>query len=60
MNSREQAIGWALIVPCFALGVYPNFVFDYTDKPMEKLVRSLDNGYQNTPKPNSGVQTTQQ
>ncbi len=59
MNSREQAIGWALIVPCFALGVYPNFVFDYTNKPMAKLVQSLDSGYQNTPKPNTGVQTTQ-
>jgi NADH-quinone oxidoreductase subunit M len=59
MNSREQAIGWALIVPCFALGVYPNFVFDYTDKPMTKLVQTLDSGYQSTPKPSSGVQTTQ-
>lgn len=59
MNSREQAIGWALIVPCFALGVYPNFVFDYTDKPMAKLVRSLNEGYKNTPKPHSEVQTTQ-
>ena len=59
MTSREQAIGWALIVPCFALGVYPNFVFDYTDKPMAKLVRSLNEGYQNTPKPHSEVQTTQ-
>jgi NADH-quinone oxidoreductase subunit M len=59
MNSREKAIGWALIVPCFALGVYPNFVFNYTDKPMDKLVRTLDNGYQNTPKPNSGAVMTQ-
>ncbi len=59
MNSREKAIGWALIVPCFLLGVYPNFVFNYTDKPMDKLVRTLDNGYQNTPKPNSGAVMTQ-
>ncbi|TXT38564.1 MAG: NADH-quinone oxidoreductase subunit M [Planctomycetota bacterium] len=59
MNSREKAIGWALIVPCFLLGVYPNFVFNYTDKPMNKLVRTLDSGYQNTPKPNSGAVMTQ-
>ena len=61
MNSREQAIAWALVVPCFLLGIFPNtFVFKYTDKPMERLVRTLDSGYQlTTPKPNSGVQTTQ-
>ena len=59
MNAREKAIGWALIVPCFALGVYPNFVFDYTDKPMVKLRNSLENGYINTPKINSEMKTTQ-
>ncbi len=59
MNSREKAIGWALIVPAIALGVYPMFVFDYTDKPMAKLVQSLDQGYQNTVKANGGVQTSQ-
>ena len=59
MNSREKAIGWALIIPCFALGVYPNFVFDYTDKPMKKLVQTLDNGYQETLKHNGGAVMTQ-
>ncbi len=58
MTSREQAIGWLLIVPCFVLGVYPNFVFNYTNDSLTKLVDTLDSGYQNTPKPNS-VQTTQ-
>lgn len=60
MNSREQAIGWALVVPCFLLGIFPNtFVFKYTDKSMTRLIRTLDNGYQNTSKPISEVQTTQ-
>lgn len=58
MTSREQAIGWLLIVPCFLLGVYPNFVFNYTNESLTKLVDTLDSGYQNTPKPNT-VQTTQ-
>lgn len=59
MNGREQAIGWALIVPAIALGIYPNFVFNYTNESMEKIVESLDTGYKNTLKNNGGVQTTQ-
>jgi NADH-quinone oxidoreductase subunit M len=59
MNSREKAIGWALIVPCLALGVYPNFVFNYTNDSMERLVQTLDTGFQKTPKATEGVQTTQ-
>jgi NADH-quinone oxidoreductase subunit M len=59
MNSREKAIGWALIVPCLALGVYPNFVFNYTNDSMERLVQTLDTGFQNTPKATEGVQTSQ-
>jgi NADH-quinone oxidoreductase subunit M len=58
MNAREKAIGWALIIPCFALGVYPNFVFNYTNDSMSKLVQTLNGGYQQTLKLNS-VQTTQ-
>jgi len=58
MNSREKAIGWMLIVPCFALGVYPNFVFNYTNEPLSKLVQTLDSGNTKTIEQNS-LRTTQ-
>ncbi len=59
MNSREEAIGWAFIVPAIALGVLPSLVFDITNHSMSKLVRGLDAGYQNTVKLAAPVQTTQ-
>ncbi len=59
MNSREEAIGWALIVPAIVLGVMPSLVFNMTNDSMEKLVQSLDTGYQKTVQMNGGMKTTQ-
>lgn len=46
MSSREQFVGWVLLILAIVLGVYPEFIFGLMRESMEQFVATIDAGYQ--------------